>query len=65
MLTISLFFFCKVDYILFITAPVTLKVNENEVSEVKWVDPEELNKLMNELDCEYLQILTNFERNLC
>jgi isopentenyl-diphosphate delta-isomerase len=41
-----------VDYILFITAPVTLKPNENEVCDVKWVDPAELEKLMTELDRE-------------
>jgi isopentenyl-diphosphate delta-isomerase len=42
----------SVDYILFITAPVTLEPNLNEVCEVKWVDPAELNELMTTLDRE-------------
>lgn len=41
-----------VDYILFITAPVTLKPNVNEVCDVKWVDAPELNELMTKLDRE-------------
>ena len=41
-----------VDYILFITAPVTLKPNVNEVCDVKWVDASELNDLMTKLDRE-------------
>ncbi|KDN52937.1 isopentenyl diphosphate isomerase [Tilletiaria anomala UBC 951] len=40
----------EIDYILFITAPVTLNPNLNEVSEVKWVDQSELKALMDELD---------------
>nr|ABP01600.1 isopentenyl diphosphate isomerase [Adonis aestivalis var. palaestina] len=42
----------EIDYILFLTAPVTLNVNPNEVSDVKWVSPEELRALMEELDPE-------------
>lgn len=45
-------FCCIVDYILFITAPVTLEPNMNEVSDVKWVDAAELNDLMTKLDRE-------------
>lgn len=41
-----------VDYILFITAPVTTKPNVNEVCDTRWVNQEELSKLMNELDRE-------------
>jgi isopentenyl-diphosphate delta-isomerase len=50
--------FCpsSVDYILFITAPVTLQPNENEVCDVKWVDATELKNLMNELDRESSQL---------
>ena len=40
----------EIDYILFITAPVTVKPNPNEIGEVKWVNAEELKALMNELD---------------
>jgi hypothetical protein len=43
--------FRTVDYILFITAPVNVKANLNEVSEVKWVDADELKDLMTNLDC--------------
>lgn len=39
-----------VDYILFITAPVTLAPNLNEVCDTKWVSPTELKSLMEELD---------------
>lgn len=39
-----------VDYILFLTTPVTLNVNPNEVCDVKWVSMDELKTLMNELD---------------
>lgn len=41
-----------VDYILFITAPVTIKPNVNEVCDVKWVDAAELQELMTTLDRE-------------
>lgn len=40
----------EIDYILFITAPVNVKPNPNEISEVKWVNAQELQALMNELD---------------
>ncbi|UZJ51960.1 hypothetical protein CBS101457_001280 [Exobasidium rhododendri] len=40
----------EIDYILFITASVTLKPNENEVCDTRWVDSSELKTLMNELD---------------
>ncbi|KAL9935469.1 hypothetical protein V8E36_005817 [Tilletia maclaganii] len=40
----------EIDYILFITADVTLNPSENEVSDTKWVAPDELKSLMNELD---------------
>lgn len=40
----------EIDYILFITAKVTLEPNMNEVCDTKWVSPEELKSLMNELD---------------
>jgi lysophospholipid acyltransferase len=40
----------EIDYILFITAPVDLKPNLNEVCDTKWVSPEELKELMTELD---------------
>ncbi|WFD45597.1 isopentenyl-diphosphate Delta-isomerase [Malassezia furfur] len=40
----------EVDYILFLTTPVTLNVNPNEVCDVKWVSMDELKTLMNELD---------------
>ncbi|WFD38368.1 isopentenyl-diphosphate Delta-isomerase [Malassezia japonica] len=40
----------EIDYILFLTAPVSLKVNENEVCDVKWVSVDELKQLMNDLD---------------
>ncbi|WFD42714.1 isopentenyl-diphosphate Delta-isomerase [Malassezia psittaci] len=39
-----------VDYILFLTTPVTLNVNKNEVCDEKWVSMDELKQLMNELD---------------
>lgn len=39
-----------VDYILFITADVSLAVNRNEVGDERWVSPEELRALMDELD---------------
>ncbi|EPQ28048.1 uncharacterized protein PFL1_04375 [Pseudozyma flocculosa PF-1] len=42
----------EIDYILFITAQVTLKPSMNEVCDVKWVSPEELKALMTELDPE-------------
>lgn len=41
-----------VDYILFITAPVTLEPNVNEVCDTKWVDAAELKELMDALDRE-------------
>jgi isopentenyl-diphosphate delta-isomerase len=34
-----------VDYVVFATANVTLEVNPNEVSDVKWVNKEELEEL--------------------
>ncbi|CEH19185.1 isopentenyl-diphosphate delta-isomerase [Ceraceosorus bombacis] len=40
----------EIDYILFITAPVTVSENPNEVSATRWVSPEELKEFMNELD---------------
>ncbi|CAO1630128.1 unnamed protein product [Parajaminaea phylloscopi] len=40
----------EIDYILFITAPVTLAPNPNEVCDIKWVSPAELRALMEELD---------------
>ncbi|GAC77391.1 isopentenyl pyrophosphate:dimethylallyl pyrophosphate isomerase [Moesziomyces antarcticus T-34] len=40
----------EIDYILFITANVTLQPNLNEVCDTKWVSPEELKALMTELD---------------
>ncbi|WFD29229.1 isopentenyl-diphosphate Delta-isomerase [Malassezia sp. CBS 17886] len=40
----------EIDYILFLTVPVTLHVNENEVSATKWVSMDELKTLMNELE---------------
>ncbi|PKI86038.1 isopentenyl-diphosphate Delta-isomerase [Malassezia vespertilionis] len=40
----------EIDYILFITANVTLDVNKNEVEDVQWVTMDDLQKLMNELD---------------
>lgn len=39
-----------VDYIFFITAETTLKLNENEVCDTKWVSMDELKQLMTELD---------------
>ncbi|PWN52691.1 isopentenyl diphosphate isomerase [Violaceomyces palustris] len=42
----------EIDYILFITASVTLKPNPNEICDHKWVSPEELKSLMTELDPE-------------
>ena len=42
----------EIDYILFITAKVTLEPNMNEVCDTKWVSEEELRKLMTELDPE-------------
>ncbi|KAN0063972.1 isopentenyl-diphosphate delta-isomerase idi1 [Thecaphora frezii] len=42
----------EIDYILFITANVTLKPNLNEICDTKWVSPEELKALMTELDPE-------------
>lgn len=51
-LTYALTQYLAVDYILFLTAPVTLDVNVNEVCDVKWVSPEELRALMEELDRE-------------
>lgn len=42
----------EIDYILFITAPVTVEPNPNEVGDVKWVDAAELTELMTELDRE-------------
>ncbi|PWN27704.1 isopentenyl diphosphate isomerase [Jaminaea rosea] len=42
----------EIDYILFITASPTLRPNENEVCDTKWVSPEELRVLMDELDPE-------------
>ncbi|PWN41767.1 Isopentenyldiphosphate isomerase [Ceraceosorus guamensis] len=44
----------EIDYILFITAPVTVSENPNEVSATRWVSPEELKEFMNELDRECL-----------
>jgi len=41
-----------VDYILFLTVPVTLAPSENEVCDTKWVTPSELKALMEELDRE-------------
>ena len=35
----------EIDYILFITADPTLKINENEVQDVKWVTQQELKQL--------------------
>ena len=43
----------EIDYILFITADVTLNPNVNEVCDTKWVSPEELKTLMTELDRKY------------
>ncbi|CDU22062.1 probable isopentenyl-diphosphate delta-isomerase [Sporisorium scitamineum] len=40
----------EIDYILFITAKVTLEPNLNEVCDTKWVSPKELKALMTELD---------------
>ncbi|CAO1626920.1 unnamed protein product [Sympodiomycopsis kandeliae] len=40
----------EIDYILFITAPVTLNPNPNEVCDVRYVSPSELKALMEELD---------------
>ncbi|WFD25657.1 isopentenyl-diphosphate Delta-isomerase [Malassezia nana] len=40
----------EIDYILFITANIDLKLNFNEVCDVKWVSIDELKALMNELD---------------
>lgn len=40
----------EIDYILFITADVTLDPNVNEVCDTKWVNQEELKALMTELD---------------
>ncbi|KAK0551552.1 isopentenyl-diphosphate delta-isomerase idi1 [Tilletia horrida] len=42
----------EIDYILFITAKVTLQPNLNEVCDTKWVTPAELKSLMEELDPE-------------
>ncbi|SNX87576.1 probable isopentenyl-diphosphate delta-isomerase [Melanopsichium pennsylvanicum] len=40
----------EIDYILFITANVSLNPNMNEVCDTKWVSPDELKALMTELD---------------
>lgn len=40
----------EIDYILFITANVTLQPNANEVCDTQWVSPEELQLLMTQLD---------------
>ncbi|CAD6967257.1 unnamed protein product [Tilletia controversa] len=40
----------EIDYILFITAKVTLDPSPNEVCATKWVTPDELKSLMNDLD---------------
>lgn len=40
----------EIDYILFITAPVTVKPNLNEIGDIKWVSADELKELMTELD---------------
>ncbi|PWO00701.1 isopentenyl diphosphate isomerase [Tilletiopsis washingtonensis] len=42
----------EIDYILFLTVPVTLAPSENEVCDTKWVTPSELKALMEELDPE-------------
>lgn len=50
----------QVDYILFITAPVTIKPNPNEVCDVKWVDADQLRELMETLDCECIELHKEF-----
>ena len=40
----------EIDYILFITANVTIQPNLNEVCDTRWVSPQELKELMTELD---------------
>ena len=54
-----------VDYILFITAPVTIEPNMNEVCDVKWVSPAELQDLMTNLDRECLYIITTYNVQCC